>query len=360
MRQLSVRKIGGENAAQFKANAELARTGGENQILVFSAPRRQGFNTTSHINAAAQAVLKGDMNTAQTELDEVEVNLKQIVSEETESEVHTDLQAVISSTMLELREVISSAESIQAVGKDYRTESGLSVTGYGELIAQRLYARYFERLGLSHTEFNLQSINQVNDELNQYQGGLAISGGYIDEYATTRGYSDATGARIARYFDDRNINVDFIIAKQTAVQTGDPRSLENTRVVNSISYDVAEPMCSRNGVVHERVFPIIKGSNVSIHVLGSDGTSTWITPEAHVPSGQVQTMNVIPGENHIEVTFHGPNVNGPVTAAATEVLRDLGVANWTHRDLSHTVEVSLPITARHALQPLHDVLTAQA
>lgn len=184
--ETTIYKIGGENAADLKANADLVRTRtekGKTQILVISALRssnkeydrfahpdvadrdsdgrkKSGFNTTSHLIALAERLQAGDRDGALDLLERVRGATKEIVRSEIardpaidQNETITALNAAIDGFLDTAREhIFGTQEKPVAVGKDWLLHSprgSLSITGLGEYLAKAIYDTYFHLRNIS-------------------------------------------------------------------------------------------------------------------------------------------------------------------------------------------------------------------
>jgi len=275
MNKLSSRKIGGRNSEDFQGNGEFARNA-KDTVLVFSSPRSATFNTTSAINRAAQAVMKGHSYTAQRTVDEIQAYFDRLIRDRIERDFQRDLNQVSEKTIAELRAALSDS-NIFTVGEaatDYHNSTG-SITCYGERIARRLYSRYFDLKGIRHQSLSLESATSFEDELATWTEGIAITGGYTakDNLGSMRGYSDSKAALIAALKGG-----ELVIAKQTALHNDDPNKNPDTKVIPAISFEEAEAVCGANGVVQSMVFDIIRkyGPGAAMLIVGADQTQTRI------------------------------------------------------------------------------------
>ncbi|MFT7183690.1 MAG: aspartokinase [Oceanicoccus sp.] len=361
MRSVEVEKYGGENVTEMRENADRAQAHaqeGGDKILVLSAMRDEKFNTTSSLIAAACDIQNGEIQNAMTRVCAISEFTKAVIHRETSEDLYSELETVLFNTLAELSSVLSSATNITSDGSDYHTEDGISITRFGELISQRIYARYFELLGIQSQELNLSSYNDFETELADFQGGIGISGGHTHGLSQERGYSDLKAAAIAKTFDGLGLTTDLIVTKQFSLHSADPRQFNRTTHISSMRSDVAAVAFAANGVVQSNVMTMLKGTNVRIRVLNSNtGASTWVTPQTDTPSGSVQLIHCDYTDEGIHVQFIGPGVNGPVTRATTKILNELGIDDYYHEDHNNMVRLSSPYLSEATLQTLHDRLT---
>jgi aspartokinase len=370
MRNISIQKIGGENATEMNANADRARAyarEGGDQVIVLSAmkdPEYQvpgkkviGFNTTSTLNAAAQNVQSGDTDSALELIKDISEFTRSILQREIEKDLHPELEAVLSGVITELTTVLTSATEITSTGSDYHTEDGTSITAYGEQLSRRLHVRLFELLGIQSQELQLNSTEDFQAELTNFRGGIGITGGHTAELSNERGYSDLKAAAIARTFDFNGVDTRLIVTKQFSLHSADPRQIQGTTPIGAMSADVARTAFAANGVVQSNVMDMLDGTNVKIQILNSNtGESTWVLPDANIPFGSVQLIHYEVSEgDRVHAQLIGPEVNGPVTRATTEFLTERGVSDFSHYDGANVVHFSLPSDAH--MQELHDHLT---
>ncbi len=175
-----ITKIGGENAADLRTNAEIVRrrsTEGKQQVLAISAlrsenstynhyahasvadhdadgRRKSGFNTTSHLIAVAKALRADDRERAFDLLGRVHDFTKDIVQTAIEQDpdlnrsqaialLHTTIDRVMDAACERLR---STGVQPFAVGQDWILQdfAGIfSITGIGEELAKAIYSAYF-------------------------------------------------------------------------------------------------------------------------------------------------------------------------------------------------------------------------
>ena len=279
-------KIGGENAANLRTNADRVRARteqGKKQILVISALRssdpaftrfahpsvdfdsegksKDGFNTTSHLIAMAERLVAGDQKNAHDLLERVRRATKEMVRCEIERDEKIDqaeMLAVLFATIDCLldnacEQIFGTDKKPVAVGKDWllHTEhESLSLTGIGEYLAQAIYHTYFQMRHLSVgqldtvesarlmrggtpkelleqkqvSEFVKCIRNSVHSHVSSLlrMNDVVVAGGYLPVLGSQRGYSDKTGALIAQALQECGHNVAYLIEKQSAITSVDP------------------------------------------------------------------------------------------------------------------------------------------
>ncbi|MDD5075357.1 MAG: hypothetical protein PHO54_05850, partial [Candidatus Peribacteraceae bacterium] len=195
--ETTVSKIGGENAADLSANADLVRTRAEKggkQILVVSALRsssgdfdrfahpdaadrdsdgkiKSGFNTTSHLIALAEHLRAGDRTGALDLFERVRAATKEIVRTEIERNERSDSREMLSAVFASIdgfldnvrARIFNTDKKPVAVGKDWLLHSehgSVSITGIGEYLAKAIYHTYFHMKNISVGELNTEGLVQ--------------------------------------------------------------------------------------------------------------------------------------------------------------------------------------------------------
>lgn len=336
-----VTKIGGDNAGHLASNADIVRRRTQNmhtQVLAVSAirssdarfsdmthtlvteqevqkhgRRKQGFNTTSHLIAAAQRLAQGDRETAEDIARRIADFTREIADSEAAADglledrhtVRTQLHATIARHMTDpdspdsLLHIIRAAHpaDIRNVGEDWlcadrnRTQS---VTGLGERLAQSVTRTYFDARGIPSADLDYgdeQAIYQAlwRDDVEEAQQRLRegmrqslqrtlqshtvlVAGGYAPPLGSERGYSDKTGALIAHLAGTLGARVAYLIEKEKPIMSADPRNVSGTRVVPRMTPFLAKELFGSDrgadaGAIHPEALDMLAGSDIPIVVL---------------------------------------------------------------------------------------------
>jgi aspartokinase len=344
-----VTKIGGENAADLAANAAIAdhrRATGKKQILAISALRssdprysayadeaaadrdkfgavKPGFNATSHLIEMARRLQSGDLRSAESILERLRGFTREIV----EANVGDDpsferptalarLSAVIDRKVNALLAQLRNAQAgdVIALEKDWllRTNLGyVSLTGFGEDLAQAIYREYFQLRGLRAAEIRtdglasvvfgddprsvLESERDVRGAVDTIRAkvrhqvdcllparDILVAGGYVPVLGGQRGYSDKTGALLAQAVSESGHRVAYLIEKQEPIRSADPRAVSGTRVVERMTPELAlEAFGSVHGAdggaIHPEALAMLAHSGIDTFVLNPSDESRGIT-----------------------------------------------------------------------------------
>ncbi|MDO8469329.1 MAG: hypothetical protein Q7S29_06270 [Candidatus Peribacter sp.] len=190
-----ITKIGGENAADLRTNAEIVRSRtskGKKQVLAISALRsgssaydrfahelvadhdsdglrKSGFNTTSHLIAVAEHLRAGNRENALDLLERVRDFTKDIVQTEISQDPDRDQPHAIALLYATIDRILdAAADRLRstdtkpfAIGQDWilRDQNGtFSITGIGEELAKAIYHTYFHLKHIAVGELSLEGL----------------------------------------------------------------------------------------------------------------------------------------------------------------------------------------------------------
>ncbi len=294
-RNIHVVKIGGDNAAQLKENADNIQGRAEivkKQVLVLSAIRssnstynqfaeptvvdrsadgsvKNGFNTTSHLIALAKALQRGDKEHARGLLRRIVEFTKTILTENLkgtdDSHILMGLYYAIDENFSQkVEKIIQTAtnHTIENHGEDWQMCTATSVqtiTGLGEELARDIYTLYLRNKNIQVGKFEQESQLGVEQLKNQgvmeslretMRGKMAalleehsiiVAGGYLPHTGSKRGYSDHTAAELAVVADTSG-NTVLVVEKQDAIRSGDPRKFPSTKLIRAMTYFLAQEL----------------------------------------------------------------------------------------------------------------------
>lgn len=293
---------------------------------------KHGFNTTSHLIQIAKLLSQRDRENPRASVDvcqriadftrmairqNLESSEDRKVIEALEAVVHRGLDDQESSSSL--RNLIGPPMHgvIESEGEDWqlitqkRTTEGWeyddkrSITGIGEELAQALYTRYFQQRGINAGQLSIYSDemrritrNKPHAEIDakhlredivlQLQclfmdSDVVIAGGYLPNIGSQRGYSDKAGALIAQAATKIGLGrVAYTIEKAMPIMSGDPKRIENARVVKRMSYFLAKELFGNihgaNGAaVHPKAIEWLGEARIPIVVHNPRGSATDAT-----------------------------------------------------------------------------------
>jgi len=243
--------------------------------------RKSGFNTTSHLILIADSIQNNDLETARDVLERVRTFTKEMVAEQVHNdECISETEEAIAQLNLTIDEVLNgllerinatNVGKVHSVGEDRllkEEDEYYSITGAGEDMARAIYTKYLQLRnqhaaevrgqGLSATVFGDEPkefapdsperdrvLEEVTSEMRKQVGDLLetndvlVSGGYYSGVGSERGYSELTAALLAVATKELNQRVVCLIEKDYPIRSGDPRSLENTRLIERMKYALA-------------------------------------------------------------------------------------------------------------------------
>lgn len=360
-----VRKVGGDNACEFIANAENVMQGnldGEKQVLVFSAIRSSdpryatfrlpttekngpGFNTTSHLIEMGQKLIAGQPETALLYLDKVSEFTKQIVRDKMEPEYQDEIIALIEAESLRMMGIVEEAgtrnENISVFKKEYlykdKDGSYTSFTGFGEILCQKIYAAYLKAKGLKVGELDPEENSMHifgNDageamrneglkidklryifarqlkEVFEEKPDVVITGGWEAIMATQRSYTDKKAALIAQALRKLDYEVLYVNEKQERMLSADPAILgsdNGAKPVDRMNYKFLKELTGSRGadttVLHSDVAEMLESYDIPTVIMNPFGDSK---------EGTLITRDYLPEENGSDLI-----ASKPVKAALT-------------------------------------------
>lgn len=357
-----VRKIGGDNAQGFKSNFEIAteiKAKGKKQIMVLSAIRssdamfndvaivrdkdvngkwKNGFNTTSHLIRLAQEILKNDRENATKILAALGNFFKVVIEKEIEPEFRDAMIDVLHANLRILQNKTDKAfalhkgvrtDAVKSVGKDFiffdADESPFSFTGFGEILTDNLYAKYFELKGLVAAQVNVNdqseiifgedpkkanevlekenaTIDQVRNmfsaRLRDVTADVMTTGSYMPGVGSYRGYGDIAGAIAAEAIKVNQSTVVYINEKEDPVKSADPKVVKDAVVVERMTPNMALETFGSNGAdagaVHPAAIRRIKGAKIPTLVMNPrkpEKGITYIDSEFEPPADGVEIVS---------------------------------------------------------------------
>lgn len=299
-------KIGGENAVRLGENflnAQRRIARGQCVALVVSAlrgPRNGGFNTTSKLISIADALEEHEVADALGQIDEVR-NWTQSAFEEDiaqdDSLEASDRGRICDALRETLREEmhtlvmhahLSRHVAHHRLGEDRVLQNGeyFSVTGFGELLSQRLHERYFRMRGLNasaprslalsgyvyganahdvlgceHARKEAVGVLRSHvrdrlDEADRIGSLLSVYPGHFPLLATARGYSDTGAALVAQALKAQRGSCACLIRKTVPILSGDPSAGgRDLTVIERLTFDQAQPMVEPGGAAAGVIHP---------------------------------------------------------------------------------------------------------
>lgn len=368
-----ISKIGGVNAADLKGNADIAerrRNDGRKMVLAISAIRsanpadtpladpsvvdrdsdgnvKPGFNTTSHLIAAAQQLELGDLSGARELLERVRAFTKGCVEREIQSDallkgtdavsaLHQAIDAPIDAL---LSHMDTRPDNVRQRGSDWLLVDGAgssSITALGEQIAQNVYRAYFEARGIRsgplsagadaleavaasdlHARLSAQLLDGIRNELRNKmiealpQEDVLIAGGYLPVLASGRGYSDKTGALMAQAAMDAGLRPAYLIEKEFPVMSADPRKIRNAQTVREMTYALSSEVFgdirgANGGAVHPEALTMLAERDVATYVFNpaheGDAAQTTYIHRYEAPPGGIEIVATRQVSLGIEIT----------------------------------------------------------
>lgn len=297
-------KFGGDNAADFEENLALAQkliAKGQKFVFVFSAFKdtsekyrhlalvdpQKGFNTTSHLIKMADAAKAKDFDEAMKYLNAVKTFYVAKVGEKIPAgEIREVMLECVEQEFRKLEAIVKEATTLNRIGRhDLFCEQGsdkmyfpierdiFSFTGLGEIAVEKIYEAFFAKMGLKVAAVDANSfsieifgenpqetlekepkiVDKVRDTIKSRVKELlaendgAVSSGRLPGAAESRGYSDVAAELFAEILNDAGYEALLYIAKQDPIRSADPTKVENTRVVGTLTTDLAIELFGPNG-----------------------------------------------------------------------------------------------------------------
>lgn len=301
--ELTISKIGGDNAREFQANARrihATKKSGRKRILTISALRssldqdteyshpdvsdrsadgrlKPGFNTTSHLIAIARALQQNNVSGALALCTRIEQFLHSTIDRELgQANAVAALKRIASRQLtdtqspLSLVSLIRSTKKVECYGEDWHIiqsdERRHSITGFGEMLAEQLYCEYLQLQGLRvaaldrstphMAQLHQEALNadrnidrlrtEISHQINHLlaSNDVVISGGYFPGIGQKRGYGDMAGALLAQAARQSGIaKVAYSIEKQAPICSADPRVFTGATQVSHLNYGAALELC---------------------------------------------------------------------------------------------------------------------
>lgn len=398
-----ITKIGGENAADLRTNAEIVRrrsTEGRQQVLAISAlrsencaydhcahasvadhdadgRRKSGFNTTSHLIAAAKALRAGDRERAFDLLERVRDFTKDIVQTEirkdpdlSQPQVITQLHTIIDRVLDAAVDRLRSTE-IQpfAIGQDWIVQdfAGIfSITGIGEELAKSIYSAYFRLKHIAAGELPITGLadivlgddpqtlvghEQKSEEavallrrtvrsqlktLFHENNNVIVAGGYLPLLGSQRGYSDKTGALLAQAMKEAGHSALYLIEKKSPIMSADPVKIPRARVVPQMTYELAmEAFGNQRGADGKAVHP------EALRMLAEYDIPALVLDPRNEAAGNITHIHCFdPPPNGVDMVA---SRRMPI-ALEIESIRMLGNAGFVHDVTQWFIEQNPPIS----------------
>lgn len=276
---------------------------------------KPGFNTTSHLIALAKKLAQGDRATARSLFSCVEHFIGEVISRQcvrdgdAESLQKEALLASIRPLLEHVETCIATADPRDVVQceQDWLIRDGqgyLSITGLGEAIVRNLYGAYFRLRRLPAGIVDSDSLSaevynpyanfpsdvvrsgersaaavkamreHIRCDIDSLLGmqDILIAGGYVPVLGGQRGYSDKTGAFIARAVQETGRSVAFVIEKQFPVMSADPRLVPEASVVPEMTPGFAMEAFGNvhgadGGAIHPEALAMLSHTGIDTYVL---------------------------------------------------------------------------------------------
>ena len=346
-----VTKIGGENAGRLALNATNAQDrirNGIKQIIAVSAirssddqftafaaesvvdrdadgGRKPGFNTTSHLIEIARLLAAEQENgkeSAAALARRIANFTKAIVLREIRNDAllaHNEdaadeLVALVERHITDTHQPDSLMSWIQTDGHCAVLQSGadwilhthdayISLTGFGEKLAEHIYATYFrqrgiavEPLGIDRAFYSVYPrMHRIEDPGQVVLGfqelasdriratlassDVTIAGGYMPILGSERGYSDKTGALLAKAAKAVHDKTLYIIEKEYPIMSADPRKVPQARTVRRMTHFLARELFgnsrgARGSAIHPGALEMLALADIAIVVMNPEQQAT--------------------------------------------------------------------------------------
>jgi|GEM_PF-5628040 len=418
-----VTKIGGDNAGQLKTNADVMRKrlqDGRTQILAISAIRssqerysalahpdaidrdaygnpKKGFNTTSHLIAAAKRLQAGtahDRAEAEDIAHRVQEFTLTLLRERTQE---YDRLASPGNTMHRLERLVTESitdpgnprslasiirrtnpEDLLTIGEDWLSvapQGTQSITGIGEDLARRITLAHLQERGMAPAPLEIAPRDEqvIFDALRHKAPSLAIerlsagvhqalrsciathriivAGGYFPYLGTERGYSDKAGAWLARLAKEFGGRIAYLIEKASSIMSADPKLVKGTRVVPRMTPFLAKELFGNErgadaGAIHPAALDILAAEDIPIVVLNSTVEPT--------PANTTLISDFSPEPNGVEI-IHSKPVSIAIEVQAGAMIGQQGfeedIARWF---ASHGVSIQHIATSEGSISYTFD------
>ena len=241
----------------------------------------KGFNTTSHLILIADLINSGNLDEARVVLSRVRSFTKDIVNAQVKFDAHitdeevamTQLSTVIDQELDTAFQQITAdnADKIISVGEDRliaENNGYFSITGLGENLARVIYVKYLQLRNQNATELKENDMSQeifgdepkeqsydslerdemldkvtsaMREQISEVldDNDVLVSGGYWSGVGSERDYTELTAALISAACKQSGKRIACLIEKDYPIMSADPRTIENTRIIERIKYKLA-------------------------------------------------------------------------------------------------------------------------
>jgi aspartokinase len=179
----------------------------------------------------------------------------------------------------------------------------VSLTGLGENLAKHIYETYFRKRGIAVEHLGIdQAFYGVYPKMHRLENpgrivqgfqdfasdriravletnDVAIAGGYVPILGSERGYSDKTGALLARATKDVNERSLYLIEKEYPIMSADPRKVPGAKTVQRMTHFLARELFgnsrgARGSAVHPEALEMLASDDISIVVMNPEQDPT--------------------------------------------------------------------------------------
>ena len=285
----------------------------------------KGFNTTSHLILIADLINSGDLDEARVVLERIRSFTKEIVNAQIkvddkitdEDNAMTQLSTVIDQELDTAFAQITedNSDRVISVGEDrlIAEDNGYySITGLGENLARVIYVKYLQLRNQNATELKENDMSQeiFGDEPKEQSydslerdemldkvtsamrsqisevlddNDVLVSGGYWSGVGSERGYTELTAALIAAACKQSGARIACLIEKDYPIMSADPRTIENTRIIERIKYKLAleifgnQTSGADSQAIHAPALDVLAQNKVDIVVFNPDEPESGAT-----------------------------------------------------------------------------------
>lgn len=286
---------------------------------------KHGFNTTSHLIEIARCLSAKEEGGAESAIaiaHRIAEFTKAIVLREVQNDEHLadgedaadELVALVEKYVTDISHPNSLISWIQADehcsimqrGADWilhtRNEY-VSLTGLGENLAKNIYETYFRRRGIAVEHLGIDQafysiypkIHRIDDPSKVVRGlqnlasdrirtilasnDVVIAGGYLPILGSERGYSDKTGALLARATKAVHSRTLYVIEKEYPIMSADPRKVRDARTVPRMTHFLARELFgnsrgARGSAVHPAALEMLASDDIDIVVMNPEQEPT--------------------------------------------------------------------------------------
>lgn len=382
--EVDAAKYGGDNAADIFENVnqiEQDVRGGKKKLITISAirdsseeeagkfrhpsvqpnPERSnsyGFNTTDHLNAAADALREGDKDRAIEIVECIEIFTKDRVLRNLSQDPNVDLddfEKIISKKTKKLIKVIKNfdikKDRVLDLGRDQALLSDSkvhSIVGFGEGLARDLYSEYFairqsnaetplkhktirsedlldtldideskKELKIQHSSqkyrrnTEAQIINEVSQRVQNVidEVDVVFAGGYSPVLAYNTGFSELVAAVIGGASAKEGLPTSFSVEKAVSLMSADPRILKKYGLeakplgdVNiGFALNLMDKSTANSGVIESDALRYSLGTGSTVFIKGKDGNMSRIH-DFKAESGSIENLS-LRKTTHLEINI---------------------------------------------------------